>query len=49
LNEVFNERRGSQAMAFHKKENVQKYLGSSKTIDAETLKLADNKQFALPF
>ncbi len=30
-------------------QDVQNYLGSSKTTDAETSKLADNEQFALPF
>ena len=49
LAESISERRRTQAMVFHKKKEVQKYIVSSKTIDAETLKLADNKQFALPF
>ena len=30
-------------------QDVQNYLGSSKTIDAETLKLVDNERFALSF
>ena len=36
-------------MVFQNKKEVQNYLGSSKTIDAKTLKLTDNEQFALLF
>ena len=49
LAESISERRRTQAMVFHKKKEVQKYIGSSKTIDTKTSELVDNKQFALPF